>query len=561
MCGIVGTVNFGGNPVDAGWLGRACGLLSHRGPDGERTLIEDSGSGPSIGFGHRRLRVIDLNPAADQPMENRGCADEKGSLVIVFNGEIYNYRELRRDLESRSHRFMTDSDTEVILHLYEDLGADCVDPLRGMFAFAIWDRVREQLFLARDRVGKKPLYYRHDGARIWFASEMRAILADGDVPARIDPQAVRGYLALGYVAGDRSVFDGVKRLPPAHRAIFSRSGLTVERYWKLRYEPKATLSESEAAERVRGALDESVQLRLISDVPLGAFLSGGIDSSAVVALMCRQARIPVNTFSIGFDDQQYNELEHARSIARLFHTEHHEFVVSPDLEDVLPKIAWHYGEPYADSSAVPTFHLARLARQHITVALTGDGGDESFAGYRRYVAERLFRTANSLPRLTHGMAAAALDRLPLATSSRSRLYDVRRFLDAVGEPPGFRYASFFGFFATDYSILNPSFERATSAELAVAAFTDAFAAVSARRLAREDRYRNDGARPRSAIALSRLRADDGGREPARIDETARKDHEGVAQDRVAGCGARRHSPAAEGRLRCAARRVAENLAA
>jgi asparagine synthase (glutamine-hydrolysing) len=345
-----------------------------------------------------------------------------------------------------------------------------------MFAFAIWDRVREQLFLARDRVGKKPLYYRHDGARIWFASEMRAILADGEVPARIDPQAVRGYLALGYVAGDRSVFDGIKRLPPAHRAIFSRSGLTVERYWKLPYEPKATLSESEAAERVRGALDESVRLRLISDVPLGAFLSGGIDSSAVVALMCRQARIPVKTFSIGFDDQQYNELEHARSIARLFHTEHHEFVVSPDLEDVLPKIAWHYGEPYADSSAVPTFHLARLARQHITVALTGDGGDESFAGYRRYVAERLFRTANSLPRLTYGMAAAALDRLPLAASSRSRLYDVRRFLDAVGEPPGFRYASFFGFFATDYSILHPSFERATSAELAVAAFTDAFAA-------------------------------------------------------------------------------------
>jgi asparagine synthase (glutamine-hydrolysing) len=470
MCGIAGKVDFGGGPVDPRWLHAACDLVSHRGPDGERSMVEGGAGHPSVAFGHRRLKVIDLRPAADQPMRTAGCSICGPTAMIVFNGEIYNYRELRRELESRGHRFATDSDTEVILHLYEERGANCVHALRGMFAFALWDSRRQQALLARDRVGKKPLYYRFDGTRLWFASEPRAILADSGVPADVDAQAIRTYLSLGYVSGDSSAFAGLQRLPPAHRALVNSSGVHVERYWTLQYQPKLQLTEPEAIDRVRASLAESVRLRLISDVPLGAFLSGGVDSSAVVALMCREGSGRVKTFSIGFEDERFNELAHARSVAARLDTDHHEFVVSPDLDDVLPRLAWHYGEPYADSSAVPTFHLARLARQHITVALTGDGGDESFAGYRRYVAERLMRRFSGIP--GRRLVTSALGLMPSASESRSRLYDVRRFLAALNQPAARRYASYFGFFDPDASLFAPEFAAATSGARALAPIAD-----------------------------------------------------------------------------------------
>ena len=476
MCGIVGKVSFDGAPVDPAWLSHACELVAHRGPDGERTFVSGGGVRPSVGLGHRRLKVIDLKPSADQPMRNRGCveAGRAAPLVIVFNGEIYNYQDLRRDLIARGHRLETDSDTEVILHLFEESGPDCVHALRGMFALAIWDERSNRLFLARDRVGKKPLYYRFDGRRFWFASEARAILADPDVPIEENPGAIRSYLTLGYVPGPMSAFRGLERVPPAHRVLVSDRGPVVERYWSLAYTPKLQVSEAEAIERVRHLLTESVRLRLVSDVPLGAFLSGGIDSSAVVAEMCRVAPGRVKTFSIGFEEAQFNELEYARLVADRYQTEHHEFVVKPDLETVLPRLAWHYGEPYADSSAVPTYHLARLARQHITVALNGDGGDESFAGYRRYVAQRFAATYRRLPRAIRALAQSAAALMPAAADSRSRLYDVRRFLLGLSLPPARRYASWFGFFEPDTPMLTPEFEAATAGEDPLALLARAF---------------------------------------------------------------------------------------
>jgi asparagine synthase (glutamine-hydrolysing) len=473
MCGIVGKVSFDGAPVDEGWLHAACDLIAHRGPDGERVLVENDGRGVSVGFGHRRLRIIDLKPTADQPMQNSGCREGKPDLTIVFNGEIYNYLELRRELQTRGHRFVTDSDTEVILHLYEEKGIGCVELLRGMFAFAIWDRPRSQVMLARDRVGKKPLYYRYDNARLWFSSEARAILADPEVPIEINPQAIRTYLTLGYVAGSESAFAALRRLPPAHVAVIDRSGIRVERYWTLAYEPKRQLTESAAIAEVRKRLEESVRLRLISDVPLGAFLSGGIDSSAVVALMCG-AGGRVKTFSIGFDDDRFNELAYARTVARRFDTDHHEFIVKPELDALLPRLAWHYGEPFADSSAVPTYLLARLAREQITVALTGDGGDESFAGYRRYIAERLTTRAAAWPVGIRRMAAAILGWVPAANESRSRLYDVRRLLAALDQPAAGRYASWFGFFDPAAELLDRDFAAATTATLALEPLATAF---------------------------------------------------------------------------------------
>jgi len=476
MCGIAGKVSFAGAPVDPAWLHEACDLVAHRGPDGERVFIDGGPGRPSVGLGHRRLKIIDLKPTADQPMHNTECvaAGSASPLAVVFNGEIYNYRDLRRDLRNRGHRLTTDSDTEVILHLYEECGPACVEALHGMFAFALWDARKEQLLLARDRVGKKPLYYRFDNRSAWFASEARAILADPEVPIEVDAQAVRQYLALGYVAGPGSAFSGLQRLPPAHRAVVDKTGVHLDRYWSLDYEPKRDVTEASAVEEIRHRLHASVKARLVSDVPLGAFLSGGIDSSAVVALMCREAGARVKTFSIGFEDASFNELEYARLVATRYDTEHHEFVVRPELVEVVPKLAWHYGEPYADSSSIPTYHLAKLAREHITVALTGDGGDESFAGYRRYTALRLRASYGRLPSGLKRAIAAAGRAVPAGGHAKSRLYDLGRLLRTAAQPIGPAYASWFGFFEPDTPILDPDFARSTSGVTALAPFGDAF---------------------------------------------------------------------------------------
>jgi asparagine synthase (glutamine-hydrolysing) len=433
MCGIAGKLCFDPDrPVPRALLDRMGGALAHRGPD-------DAGihcAGP-VGLAHRRLSIIDLSPAGHQPMSN-----EDGTIWIVFNGEIYNFLSLRPALEARGHRFRSQTDTEVLLHLYEELGQDCVEPLRGMFAFAIWDAPRRRLLLARDRLGAKPLCYQVDGQALRFASEVKAILQDPAVEVRPDPQGIAEYLTFGYVTGASSAFQGIRRLPPAHRLVWEAGALRVERYWRLRRDGKAARSEAEWGEGIRAHLEEAVRLRLVSDVPLGAFLSGGVDSSAVVAMMRRAGSGPVKTFSIGFPEAEYDELRYARLVAERFGTEHHELVVRPDALAVLPKLAWHYDEPFGDSSAVPTYCVAELTRRHVTVALNGDAGDESFGGYERYAAQRLGQRFDRLPGTAalRGVLAATARLLPRGARRTSLAARGRRLLEGLAEPPERRYA-------------------------------------------------------------------------------------------------------------------------
>lgn len=372
MCGIAGVVSSGG-PIEPGLVQRMCAALEHRGPD-SRGFFEEEG----VALGVARLAVIDLE-GGDQPIFN-----EDRSILVVCNGEIYNYRELRGDLMRRGHRLRTDSDAEVIVHLYEELGPDCVHSLRGMYAFAIWDRPARRLLLARDRVGKKPLFYAIGRGRLAFASEPRAILADGDIPREIDPQAIDLFLHYQAVPSPRSAFKAIQKLRPAHTLTWHDGASSSRRYWKLSYRDRANATAQEAVELIRDELLQATRLRLRSDVPVGALLSGGVDSSAVVAAMARQVDRPVKTFSIGFDVGEFDESNYAREVARAYATEHHELVLDASAMELLPRLVWHYGEPFADSSALATFALADMASRHVTVALNGDGGDEAFAGYRRY---------------------------------------------------------------------------------------------------------------------------------------------------------------------------------
>ncbi len=372
-----------------------------------------------------------------------------GDILITFNGEVYNFQQLRHELEGLGYRFHTRTDTEAILHAYDRWGVDCLAKLRGMFAFGIWDRKRRRLFLARDRVGKKPLFYAQFGDRFLFASELQGILADQDVPREVNPQAIDAYLTYGYVPAPHTAFQGIFKLPPAHYLTLDLkpSGFEkrVERYWSLNYQPKLRLSEPEACEALREKMTEAVRLRMISDVPLGAFLSGGIDSSIVVGLMAGLSERPVKTFSIGFKEAAYNELDHARRIAERCGADHHEFVVEPDALAILPKLVRHYGEPYADSSAIPTFYVSQMTRQHVTVALNGDGGDESFAGYERYLGNHIAERLQSAPGVA--LAAGALSRLiPDSINPKSRTRQARRFLSVASRPMPERYARWLTFF-------------------------------------------------------------------------------------------------------------------
>lgn len=374
MCGIAGVIGMD----DAEQLiGRMCRVIRHRGPDDQGTWA----SGP-VAFGMRRLSIIDVRQG-QQPLFN-----EDGSILVVFNGEIYNYRELRQTLQRRGHRFQTQCDTEVIVHAYEEYGDACVTHLRGMFAFAIWDSTRQRLFLARDRFGKKPLNYYWDGRRFLFGSEIKSLLETG-IPRRIDPLALDEYLTFGYVPAPRTLFEGVRKLPAAHTLAFEfgANNVTIQRYWDLPFAMSCQDNEHVARERVDELLKDAVKVRLMSEVPLGAFLSGGIDSSLVVGLMSQMMAQPVKTFSIGFEEEAFNELPYARQVARHFGTEHHEFLVRPDLVAVLPQLAWAYDEPFSDPSMLPTYYVSKLASEHVTVVLTGDGGDEIFGGYTRYQRE------------------------------------------------------------------------------------------------------------------------------------------------------------------------------
>jgi len=360
-----------------------------------------------------------------------------GTCWITFNGEIYNFRELRDTLASSGHRFRTRTDTEVILAAYQQYGVDCLTRFDGMFAFAIWDSRSKRLMLARDRVGKKPLCYWAHEHGVSFASEPKAFLGDLSFSRRVNHDAIAAYLALQYVPAPLSAFEGVAKLPPAHYALIDGSGIRLERYWRLRYVPKQHIDEHEAVAALGDHLRCAVKKRLISDVPLGAFLSGGIDSSLVVALMSEQSGSRVKTFSIGFDDVAYDEVEYARAVARQYDTEHHEHIVRPSALEVLPDLVWFYNEPFADSSAIPSYYLAKLTRQHVTVALNGDGGDESFAGYERYVANMMAGRLSRLPLAARRLLAHSARAIPAGTGrSASR---AKRFIGALAETPENRY--------------------------------------------------------------------------------------------------------------------------
>ncbi len=374
MCGICGKLNFDKNKdIDKGIIKMMCDTLVHRGPDDAGYYVDKN-----IGIGMRRLSIIDLN-TGHQPISN-----EDGKIWIVFNGEIYNHKILRSELENRGHRFKTNSDTEAIIHLYEDYGVDCLKHLRGMFAFALWDTERERLFLARDRVGKKPLIYTVVNNSIIFASELKAVIQDNAVKKEINLDALDQYLSFQFVPAPHTIFKGINKLPPASYLLCEKGDISIKRYWELDFNNKLIMSEKEYSEGILNELEEAVKLRMISDVPLGALLSGGVDSSAIVAIMSRLSDRPIETFSIGFEEEEYSELKYARIIAERFKTEHHEFIVKPNIIEILPELAWHYDEPFADKSAVPSYYIAKKSREHIKVVLNGDGGDEAFAGYGRY---------------------------------------------------------------------------------------------------------------------------------------------------------------------------------
>ncbi|HEX8853813.1 MAG TPA: asparagine synthase (glutamine-hydrolyzing), partial [Pyrinomonadaceae bacterium] len=431
MCGIAGFIDQRETlaPQErAVVLDRMCRIIAHRGPDDQGTGIAGR-----VALGMRRLSIIDL-AGGNQPIH--GC---EAKVSVVFNGEIYNYRELQKELEARGHEFHTHSDTEAIVHAYEEFGAACVERLRGMFAFAIWDEPGRTLFIARDRAGKKPLYYTttREGSFV-FGSELKSLLEHPQVTREIDLEALDAYLSLGYVPDELSIFRDVHKLPAGHHLTLKGERVAVESYWDFSYEPvREVRSEEDYVTELRALLDEAVRVRLVADVPLGAFLSGGVDSSTVVGLMARHTSQPVKTFSIGFREDSYDELKYARVAARHFGTEHHEFVVTPDICRVVDELAWHFDEPFADSSAIPTYMVSKLAREHVKVVLSGDGGDELFAGYTRYGIERSRSAFARLPRFVReGLMRPLSQHLPHGARGRNFIHNVSldplaRYFDSV----------------------------------------------------------------------------------------------------------------------------------
>ena len=413
--------------------------LRHRGPDGEGVWSDDR-----VGLAHARLAIIDLSDAAAQPM-----SDADGLVHVVHNGEVYNFPELREELMGLGHRFKSQGDTEVIVNGYKQWGEAVVRRLRGMFAFALWDAGARRLLLVRDRMGQKPLYYAWRGGQLVFGSEIKALLAAPGAARVPDLEAIHHYLTYMYVPAPFTAFTGVRRLDPGHYMVVEDGGATrTERYWSLP-DPGAARPRPapELAEEVTARLDEAVRLRLIADVPLGAFLSGGIDSASVVASMARASSGPVKTFTIGFADQRFDERVYARMVAERFSTDHSEYVVEADAVAVLPKLVWHYGEPFADASAVPTWYVSEMTRGHVTVALNGDGGDEGFLGYPRYSGCRLGAMTDALPAPARSLMAALGRALPFETSRRRILRYARRFLVDAAAQAGERYVGWVTLFS------------------------------------------------------------------------------------------------------------------
>ena len=435
MCGIAGIVSKDrGARIDGATIRAMCDAIVHRGPDDEGIYAQ----GP-VGLGMRRLSIIDL-AGGHQPIFN-----EDRSIAIVFNGEIYNFPELRPELERRGHRFTTNSDTEVIVHLYEDMGPACVTKLRGMFTFALYDRTRDKLLIGRDRLGKKPMHYALAGDRLLFGSEIKSILAVAPELARIDHQALLQYMYFGYILDPLTAFLPIRKLPPGHLLEFERGELRIQQYWDLpQYATYSPSSEEECLVEMERRLAEAVRIRLISDVPLGALLSGGTDSSIVVALMARASSEPVKTFSIGFKQADFNEAPYARLVAERFHTDHHELILEPDIVGTVEKLTRSLEEPFGDSSMLPTYFISCLARQHVTVALSGDGGDEVFAGYDRYRTALHDRAFPWVPEWTRSLYRNHIhQRLPYSVPGRSLAYSIslpwdKRYAEDVSLQPIFR---------------------------------------------------------------------------------------------------------------------------
>jgi len=444
MCGICGFVLDGPPPSDApDWLGQMQAQLHHRGPDesGRFGPLQFSSQPPrTIALGHARLSIIDLT-TGQQPMSN-----DDGSVQVVANAEIYNFRSLRAELQQHGHRFRTSSDIETIVHLYEEAGEGCFERLRGMFAIGLWDGKQNKLLLARDRVGKKPLCYALADGRLAFASEIRSLLEYPGVGRELDIVALDHYLTYQYVPAPMSIFKAIRKVPPGHFLRWQDGHIDVKPYWRLQPRYDAKLSEQECIERIRAILGEATDLRMVADVPVGAFLSGGVDSSIIVGLMSQRSDRPVKTFSIGFDHAKFNELPYARIVAEHFKTEHREFVVQPNAMDVLPELIMRYGEPFADCSAIPTYYVAKMTRQHVKVTLNGDGGDESFAGYLRYKAVKLAGKFDVLPSAVRRAVAALAQGMPVPFASRSVRRVARRFLSLLPYSPQERYLRIISYF-------------------------------------------------------------------------------------------------------------------
>ncbi len=443
MCGIAGKLNFqDARPVSRGTIARMCAVIRHRGPDDEGIYLDKN-----FGMGMRRLSIIDL-VTGKQPIEN-----EDGSIWTILNGEIYNFLELRALLERKGHKFYTHTDTEVIVHLYEEYDEKFAEHLTGMFAVAVWDKRRKKLILARDRLGIKPLYYSEGPNGLLFGSETKAIL-QGGTETDIDLQALHDYLSFNYVPGPRSIFKHIRSLPPGHVLTCLGRSVVIRAYWEVQYPPAAAngkgRSEESYCEELYELLSATVKQHLISDVPLGVFLSGGIDSSTIVALLSKVSSQRIQTFSIGFDEKSYNELDYARAVARQFGTEHHELVVNPKIIDLLPELIGYFDEPFADSSAIPVYCVSKLARQHVKVALSGDGGDEVFAGYHTYAAYKLAELYKRLPRnVAAEVIPAIVRRLPVSHKKVSFDYKAKRFIEGALLPPAAGHYSWKVIFSED----------------------------------------------------------------------------------------------------------------
>lgn len=447
MCGIAGAIWWQpSQAISAETLQRMTDSIRHRGPDADGHYFWPSrdvrSASMGVALGHRRLSIIDVAGSA-QPLGN-----EDGSVQIVFNGEIYNYLELRADLLRAGHQFKTDGDTEVIVHLYEQYGLDFVKHLRGMFALAIWDSNQQRLVVARDRLGKKPVYYRLEEGRLSFASELKALLQIPGVPRTLNRQSVLRFLTLQYVPHPHCMLEGFQKLPPATIGILQHGKFTQQTYWSAPFDqPQLGRTRVEDwQDELRSTLTEAVRLRLRSDVPLGAFLSGGVDSTIICGLMQSQLDRPVQTFSIGFPVAAFDEREYAREAARHLGTQHHEAVVTPDALSVLPELIWHYDEPFGDSSAIPTMYLSKMTREHVTVALTGDAGDELFCGYERYRAARVTGMADVLPRWMRHMASSVISRMPASSAHRSFTRRLKRLMESLAQDPERRYLNWITIF-------------------------------------------------------------------------------------------------------------------